>query len=509
MEWYEAAALLVGIVVALMLLGVPVAFAFLASNLVGALVFMGGFRAFPQIIVNATESVTIFALVPVPLFIIMGELFFHTGLAIRVFDALDKCFGRIPGRLSYITVAGGTIFATLSGSTMANTAMMGALMVPDMTRRGYKRHMSMGPILGTGGLAMIIPPSALAVLLASLAEIDIGALLIAGVIPGLILAALYAMLIYAQVRIDPEAAPAYDVESSTLGEVVRAVVVNILPMSVVVFCVIGLIILGVATPTEAAGFGAFGVMVLGVAYRVLTWDALAKSFMGALRITALVLLIIVGSSTFSQILAFSGATSGLIGWATNVEVAPIVMLLVMFAVLLVFGMFMDQVSMMLITVPIFFPARPDARVRPRVVRAGDAAGPRDQPDHPALRAAAVRDDGGGAGGDEARPCGARRRALYRLRFRRSRPADRLPADCALAARPDAELSGAVFEPSGAVDPLLKLRPVRRRHRIAADEDIDFSDIPEPNESFWREAELVEPDLTGDQRCAGQSLPTTA
>ena len=97
MEWYEAAALLVGIVVALMLLGVPVAFAFLASNLVGALVFMGGFRAFPQIIVNATESVTIFALVPVPLFIIMGELFFHTGLAIRVFDALDKCFGRIPG----------------------------------------------------------------------------------------------------------------------------------------------------------------------------------------------------------------------------------------------------------------------------------------------------------------------------------------------------------------------------------------------------------------------------
>ena len=156
-------------------------------------------------------------------------------------------------------------------------------------------------------------------------------------------------------RLDPEAAPVYDVEPSTMGEIARAVVVNILPMSLVVFCVIGLIILGVATPTEAAGFGAFGVMVLGVAFRVLTWDALAKSFMGALRITALVLLIIVGSSTFSQILAFSGATAGLIGWATNVEVSAIVMLLVMFAVLLVFGMFMDQVSMMLITIPIFFP----------------------------------------------------------------------------------------------------------------------------------------------------------
>ena len=355
MEWYEAAALLVGLVVALMLLGVPVAFAFLSSNVVGALVFMGGFRAFPQIIVNATESVTIFALVPVPLFIIMGELFFHTGLALRVFDALDKCFGRIPGRLSYITVVGGTIFATLSGSTMANTAMMGALMVPEMTRRGYKRHMSMGPILGTGGLAMIIPPSALAVLLASLAEINIGALLIAGIIPGLILAVLYSILIYGQVKLDPSAAPEYDVEPSTLAEIALAVVVNILPMSLVVFCVIGLIILGVATPTEAAGFGAFGVIILSIAYRVLTWDALVKSFFGAMRITAMVLLIIVGSSTFSQILAFSGATAGLIEWATGVEVAAIVMLMLMFGVLLIFGMFMDQVSMMLITVPIFFP----------------------------------------------------------------------------------------------------------------------------------------------------------
>ena len=355
MEWYETFSLLVGMVVMLMLLGVPVAFAFLASNIAGAFIFMGGLRAMPQMVVNATESVTIFALVPVPLFIIMGELFFHTGLALRVFNSLDKCFGRVPGRLSYITVVGGTIFATLSGSTMANTAMMGSLMVPEMTRRGYKRHMSMGPILGTGGLAMIIPPSALAVLLASLAEIDIGAHLSAGVLPGLILATLYAVLIYAQVKYDPSAAPEYAVEKTTLGEIVWSVVVNILPMSLVVFCVIGLIILGIATPTEAAGFGALGVLVLAVAFRVLTWNALVRSFNGATRVTAMVLLIIIGSSTFSQILAYSGATSGLIEFATNVDVAPLVMLMLMFAVLLVFGMFMDQVSMMLITIPIFFP----------------------------------------------------------------------------------------------------------------------------------------------------------
>ena len=147
MEWYEAAGFLVGLVIFLMLLGIPVAFAFMATNVLGAFVFMGdgtflgGFRAFPQIIVNATESVAIFALVPVPLFIIMGELFFHTGLAIRVFDALDKCFCRIPGRLAYITVAGGTIFATLSGSTMANTICM-AIATSPSTRICWVRNAS-------------------------------------------------------------------------------------------------------------------------------------------------------------------------------------------------------------------------------------------------------------------------------------------------------------------------------------------------------------------------------
>ncbi len=354
-EWYGIAGFLVGMVVVFMLLGIPVAFAFLTANIIGAMIYMGGLGAMPQIVVNAVESVTIFALIPVPLFIIMGELFFHTGLAIRVFDALDLCFGRLPGRLSYITVVGGTIFATLSGSTMANTAMMGSMMVPEMTSRGYKKHMSMGPILGTGGLAMIIPPSALAVLLASLAEIDIGKLLIAGVLPGLVLAVLYSILIYAQVKFDKDAAPAYVVESTSFARVLLALVVNVLPMGFVVFCVIGLIILGIATPTESAGFGALGVVILAALYRVLSWDVVVKSFAGSVRVTAMVLLIILASSTFSQLLAFTGASAGLIDWATKVDLAPIVMLLIMFGVLLVLGMFMDQVSMMLITVPIFFP----------------------------------------------------------------------------------------------------------------------------------------------------------
>lgn len=126
-------------------------------------------------------------------------------------------------------------------------------------------------------------------------------------------------------------------------------------MGLIVFCVIGLIILGIATPTESAGFGAFGVLVLAVIYRVLTWDIVVKSFAGSVRVTAMVLLIILASSTFSQLLAFTGASAGLIEWATHVQLAPLIMLLIMFSVLLVLGMFMDQVSMMLLNVQIFFP----------------------------------------------------------------------------------------------------------------------------------------------------------
>lgn len=175
MEWTAAAALLLGSVITLMALGMPVAFAFLTSNVIGVYLFMGGLGGINQLIANATSSITSFILVPVPLFVLMGSLFFHSGLARRVFDALDLCIGNLRGRLAYLTVLNGTIFATLSGSSMANTAMLGSLMVPEMRRRGYKTSLAIGPILGCGGLAILIPPSTLAVLLASLGRIDVGA----------------------------------------------------------------------------------------------------------------------------------------------------------------------------------------------------------------------------------------------------------------------------------------------------------------------------------------------
>ena len=355
MTWFEALSLLLGTIVFLMAIGMPVALAFLAANIVGAWVFMGGDRGVAQLLNNGLGSLTKFALVPIPLFLLMGELFFHTGLGGRMFNAIDRLLGRLPGRLSYVTVLGGTGFSTLSGSSMGSTALLGSLMVPEMIARGYKKHMSIGPILGTGGLAIIIPPSALAVLLATLAQIDVGALLIAGVIPGLILAAFYIGLIWLQTRLDPHAAPAYDVEHQPLGAKLALLLRDVVPMMGVMVVIVLMMINGIVTPSEAAAFGALGVVVLAIAFRCLTFEALKKSIVGALRVTLMAYLIVFGSATFSQLLAFSGASRGLINWATGFDLAPVAMLLVMFGVLLILGMFMEQISMMLLTVPIFFP----------------------------------------------------------------------------------------------------------------------------------------------------------
>jgi tripartite ATP-independent transporter DctM subunit len=355
MTWPLAIVFMFGGIIVLMGLGIPVAFAFLLIDVVGVYLFMGGERGFTQLINNAFSSLTLFALAPVPLFLLMGELFFHTGLAIRVFDGFDKILGRIPARLSVITVVSGTTFAALSGSSMANTALMGSMMVPEMTKRGYKASLSVGPIMGAGGLAILIPPSALAVLLGTIAQIDIGNLLIAGIGPGLVLALLYLLAIFVINWLDPNAAPHYDLPRVSIGAKLRALVLDILPMSFIVFNVIGLMMLGWATPTEAAAFGALAVVILALVYRCMSWGALQRALMGSLRVTVMALLIVLASATYSQILAFSGASGGLIKWALAFELPPSAILLVMFLVLLVLGCFMESLSILLLTVPIFFP----------------------------------------------------------------------------------------------------------------------------------------------------------
>lgn len=355
MLWYESLFFLLATVLVLMLVGAPVAFAFIGANLLGAWYFMGGEIGLTQVLNNGFGALTSFGLVPIPLFLLMGELFFRTGLGMRMFNAIDLLMGKVPGRLSYVTVVGGTAFSTLSGSSMGSTALLGSLLVPEMERRGYKRYMSIGPILGTGGLAIIIPPSAIAVLLATLAKIDIGDVLIGGILPGILLAFFYMLTIWIKTKIDPLAAPAYDMESVPVREKIKAFLFDILPMGSVIVLIIAMMLAGFATPSESAAFGAFGILMLAAFFRCLSFSILKQAVSGALKVTLMAYLIVFGSATFSQLLAFSGASGGLIQWAISFDLPPLLMLSAMFMVLLALGTFMEAISIMMITVPFFFP----------------------------------------------------------------------------------------------------------------------------------------------------------
>lgn len=355
MAWYTILGLLLGMLLFFMALGVPVVFAFFAVNLIGAWVFMGGEIGVAQLVRNAAESVQSFALLPIPLFIFMGEIMFHTGVAGRAIDAVDRLIARVPGRLSLVAITGGTIFSSLSGSTIANTAMLSSTLLPEMYRRGYRSSIAVGPIVAVGGLAMLIPPSALAVLLGSVARIPIGELLVASIIPALILAAAFFAYVILRCMLDPRLAPPYEVARMTLAERLLPFAKYVLPLMSIFFVVVGSIIGGVATPTESAALGAVASVAAAAAYRRLGWKSFRVAVGETLRLTVMTLFIICGSITFSQIMAFTQASDGLSSLITGAGLSPLMVLLGMLAILFFLGCFMDQVSMMMITAPLFMP----------------------------------------------------------------------------------------------------------------------------------------------------------
>ena len=187
MTWQMASLLLLGGSTVLLFAGMPVAISFIAINLIGAFLFLGGDAGLHQVARNSVSAAINFSLTPIPLFILMGEVLFHTGLALKVIDGVERLIRQVPGRLAVVAVVAGTIFSAISGSTIATTAMLGSLMLPVMLSRGYNPVLATGPIMAIGAVDMLIPPSALTVLLGSLSGISISKLLIGGVVPGLML----------------------------------------------------------------------------------------------------------------------------------------------------------------------------------------------------------------------------------------------------------------------------------------------------------------------------------
>ena len=247
------------------------------------------------------------------------------------------------------------IIGALSGSTIATCALLGTILLPQMLEKGYSKNMSLGPLMGVGTVDALIPPNALTVVLASLAKIDVGQLLIAGILPGIIMSALYFVYVLVWCRFFPQEAPMYVVPKIPLREKVTATAQYLLPLSFIIFMVIGLIFLGVATPTEAAATGTLGSFILALIYRRLTWDIFKKSVMGTVRVTVMIFMIIIVSTTYGEILAFTGAAAGMTGFITSLTISPIVIVIGMLAVILIMGCFMETVAIMMITIPIFLP----------------------------------------------------------------------------------------------------------------------------------------------------------
>lgn len=361
MDWQAALLLMAGLICLFMVLGLPVAFAFFLANIIGAVIFLGGGAGIESFVRSSMASVSNFNLAPVPLFLLMGEILLRTGLAFRAVDAIDRLITRVPGRLSVVAVTGGTVFSALSGSTIATTAMLGQALLPDMLRRGYHPSMAAGPIMAIGGVDMLIPPSAVTVLFATLAssvskvKISVSDLLIAGILPGLIMSALFIAYIVLRCRLNPGLAPAEETARLSARERWMPVLTNVIPLLLIFVVVMGSMFVGWASPTDAAALGCLATVLLGIAYRALSLSVLAASLKSTAVVTAMIFLIIAASMTFSQILAFSGATDGALATLTGLQMTPLVAVFCMIAILILLGCFMDQVSMMLLTFPFYMP----------------------------------------------------------------------------------------------------------------------------------------------------------
>lgn len=353
MEWWGWFSLIIGMFLVLLAIGFPVFLSFMVINVVIIYILMGQ-AGLSMFIHTIFTSISTFVLLPIPLFIVLGEILVYSGVFVKAVDVLDLWTARISGRLCIISIGAATIFSCISGSSMACTAMLGTLLLPEMLRRGYHKSIAVGSCMA-GSLDMIIPPSALAVVLGSLADISIGKLLISGLIPGFIMAGFYAGYILIRCLIQPSIAPPYEPKRVPFFEKIVLTIKYVLPFLVIIVIVLGVILFGLATPTESAAIGTLLSIILVWLYGKLSWGVIRKTFEGALQISVMMFMILTGATAFSQILAYTGASQGLLNFILGFKFPPYLILAVMMGILLFLGTLMEQVAIMMVTLPIFMP----------------------------------------------------------------------------------------------------------------------------------------------------------
>ena len=354
MTWWVALSGGVALLLTLFLLGVPIFVAFVVLNVIGVFVLFGtaGFGLFANSIYT---TATLGALSAVPLFIVMGEILFRSGAMDVLFDSLDRLIGRIRGRQYVLCILLSAILGALSGAAMAVAGLLGRSLFPTMRKRGYDTQFSAGTILAGASLDPIIPPSVLAVIIAALADVSAGKMLVAGILPGLLLTGLFLLYVLVRVRVTPALAPDVALDERQAHGSAAMALIRMIPSTFVFFMVMGLILLGVATPTEAAATGVVGALVLAAYYRGLSWRMLSAALASAATVASLLLIIMCTAVMFSQLLTFTGASRALGQFVTGLDLPGALMLAAMIALPFVLFMFLDQLALMLVLIPIYQP----------------------------------------------------------------------------------------------------------------------------------------------------------
>jgi tripartite ATP-independent transporter DctM subunit len=354
--WWVVLSGSIAFLLVLLALSIPIFVAFLILNLTGVLLLFGtsGFGLFANSIYSTATSG---ALTAVPLFIAMGEILFRSGAMEVLFDSLDRLVGRIRGRQYIVCILLSAVLGALSGAAMAVAGLLGRSLFPAMRKRGYDTQFSAGTILAGASLDPIIPPSVLAVLVATAADVSIGKMLIAGIIPGIVLTGMFLVYILIRVYFQPSLAPdvAVDIADRKTGGSALGALARMVPSLFVFFMVMGLIMLGVATPTEAAATGVFGAILLAAMYRRLSLRMVVDAFYAATTVASLLLIIMCSAVMFSQLLTVTGAARTLGQIVVHLDLSTWVMVLAMLAVPFVLFMFLDQLALLLVLVPIYQP----------------------------------------------------------------------------------------------------------------------------------------------------------
>lgn len=352
MEPSLATALLFGSMIILLLLGLPIAFA-LGGIAVIFTLWMWGTPGLLMIISSTYGQGTSFVLVALPLFILMANFLGVSGIADDLYNTMYHWVGHIPGGLASGTVVACALFAAMAGISGAATVSMGLIAIPSMLQRGYDKRMTLGTVAAGGALGILIPPSFIAIIYASVTAISVGKLFMGGLIPGIMLAVMFIIYISIRCRLNPTLGPPVE-ERFTWREKFNALRYVAFPL-IIIFMVLGSIYFGITTPSEAAGVGAFGAMIACVLHRRLTWANLKTVVQRSLSLSAMCLWIVIGATCFSRIYSAIGASEFITSLVMNLNIPPLGVIWIMMFILFILGMFIETTGICLITVPVFIP----------------------------------------------------------------------------------------------------------------------------------------------------------